>query len=97
MYTYTPKDTDCKSFVYPTCSGHTVTFIGALFKYIDSLSTALTAPQNKIKNCGLNISQKFPMIAALPDGITEKNTFEIKCPTTDNISIKKENKEGKIT
>lgn len=37
------------------------------------------------------------MIAALPDGITEKNTFEIKCPTTDNISIKKENKEGKIT
>lgn len=36
----------------------------------------------KITECGLIISQKFPMVAASPDGILRGDTvIEIKCPT----------------
>lgn len=38
----------------------------------------------KIKECGLIISRKFPMVAGSPDGILKKDVVvEIKCPTNE--------------
>lgn len=50
----------------------------------------------KIKTCGLYISKTFPMIAASPDGINKKTTFEIKCPVSTKTSENYINKEGRI-
>ncbi|KAF9409692.1 hypothetical protein HW555_010982 [Spodoptera exigua] len=43
---------------------------------------------NKIDICGLYISEQFPMIAGSPDGINDKTTFEIKCPSTEKNPFK---------
>lgn len=50
-----------------------------------------------IQTCGLYISREHPMIAISPDGIVNKITFEIKCPTTDKTAQTYIDKAGRIT
>lgn len=52
---------------------------------------------NKIDICGLYISEQFPMIAGSPDGINDKTTFEIKCPSTEKTHLNYIDKDGVIT
>ena len=48
-------------------------------KVRDSVSSKL---KKKINNCGLFISQSYPMLAGSPDGVCEDYIVEIKCPMT---------------
>ncbi|XP_060808563.1 uncharacterized protein LOC132903725 [Amyelois transitella] len=42
---------------------------------------------NKIKNCGLFIAQKYPMLAGSPDGICQDSIVEIKCPVSNKTYL----------
>lgn len=53
--------------------------------------------QMKIEKCGLYISETFPMVAGSPDGINNKTTFEIKCPSSEKTAQHYINKDGTIS